>query len=133
MALYPTQTIALTDMAEMNLLNSSSALVIPLTILPMHGWNIASTQLSPTQDYSIRLWISNTPSGNFLPTNASYWHLNRYNDQQFVFYDLNAPTPSPIPPSINIFPVPLLPGNYFLNFLNLVNAENVFSFLATGI
>ena len=136
MALYPTETIALAEIQAqpMTLLNSSSALVVPITIAPLAGYSIATAQLSPTQDYSIRMWLSQTPTGNFVPTHASFWYLARYDDQQIVFYDLAGnPVPTPVPPCLSIFPVPVIPGNYFLNFLNLVNAENVFSFFANPI
>ena len=102
---------------------------------------ISAAQLSPTQDYSIRFWFSSKPNGIFVPNNFSFFHMNRFIDKMYLYYDTNVtlppadqivslPTMQSYGPA-NIFPIPLQPGSYFLNFLNLVNAENIFSFSST--
>jgi hypothetical protein len=123
--LYPTTTYPLAGFPPMAAIDSSNLLVIPITIPALQGLMFGLAQLSPTQDYSLRAWISRTPGGDFVPTNASYWHLNRTPDQLILVYDMNG-----TPPPGNILAIPLFVGDYNLNILNLVNTENVFSFSA---
>jgi len=127
MPLYPTSALILPQMQGINAIQSSSALLAPFTLMPGTAMQFSGSQLSPTQDYSIRLWMSVLPGGDFIPTIFSYWHLNRTADQLITPYDMSYPAPS----GRYVIPVPLLPGDYYLNVLNLVNAENVFSFSST--
>ena len=127
--LYPIAILDLPTMQGMNAVNPGSAVATTFTLQPGSGWSMAMMQLAPTQDYSLRAWISALPGGQFLPTRMSYWHLNRKNAPVVVVYDL-AITPDSLETG---YAVPLLPGVYVLNILNLVNSENVFSFSATEI
>lgn len=126
--LYPTTTVDLAAMPAMNLLEPGSLLVIPLTVAPGSGLLCSMLQLSPTQDYSLRGWLSRLPCGLFLPTNTSYWHFDRYNEQQVAIYDRAR---DPLPATLgNLYPLAVAPGAYCLNILNVVNSENIFSFAA---
>jgi len=125
--LYPTTAVDISTINTMGCIESSSLLTIAITVPSLGGIKFAMSQMSPTQDYSIRVWFSILPGGDFIPTNASYWHLNRYVDQILTLYDINANKPT----GSNILAIGVPSGNYNLNLLNLVNSENVFSFLAT--
>ncbi len=131
MMLYPTTIVNdLAAIEGMSAVASSSSIVCPITIAAQTGILLSMVQLAPTQDYSLRAWVSYQPGGQFLPTISSYWHLNRHNDQMIFVYDMNSPIPNTL---CNVHAIPLPAGNYTLNILNLVNAENVFSFSSTAI
>jgi hypothetical protein len=143
--LYPTTTIDLAQMAGMTRLEASSLLVIPLIVTPSGVLRCAMMQLSPTQDYSIRGWLSRLPGGLFLPTHASFWHFPRGYEQQIVIHDRALAVPDDPPgPGDQLgpygqrlgglgtrYPLAVSPGSYCLNILNLVNGGNIFSFSAT--
>lgn len=129
MALYPTVYVSLEDIQGMTELLSSNLMVVPLVINPQQGQMLALAQLSPTQDYSLRFWLSMKPNGIFVPTNASFYHMNRTADRLYLYYDMNSTPPS----APNILGIPVPTGSYKLNILNLVNAENVFSFSSTDV
>ena len=122
--LYPTTMITIAAAEGMSAIDAGSLVGITLTVRPRFGIMMAMAQLSPTQDFSIRAWVSDKAGGNFLPTNASYWELNRSPDQLVLVYD-RAGVP---PVSGNIRLIPVAPGFYVANVLNLINLENVFSF-----
>ena len=124
--LYPTTTIALENIQGLNLLNSSSLLLVPIIISSGIGITLSMEQVAPTQDYSMRSWISLLGDGNFYPTNTSFWYLPRIISQLVLVYDFNFPVPVG-----NYLTIPVPPGNYLLNILNLVNAQNYFGFTST--
>lgn len=121
--LYPTTVIALPP-DGMLAINSGSLLAIAFSVRPGRGLAFAMAQLSATQDFSLRVWVSRTPGGLFVPTNASYWHLNRTTEPILLVHDASGTPVTPYKP----LALPLLPQSYHMNVLNLVNTENVCSF-----
>lgn len=86
---------------------------------------IGTTEFVP-QDQSIRCWISRDLSGqsvHLTPPTANMWHLSALLRDDITVYDV---TSVDVPP--NTIGVPLEPGWYWLNALNLVNQQNTFSF-----
>ena len=90
---------------------------------------ITLVQSAPTQDHSLRAWVSVTPNG--LPvTNqpgARTWHPNRIPDERVLIVDAAIPQPE------HRMPVPVPAGSYHLNVHNLCSAENSFSIALTKI
>lgn len=87
----------------------------------------AITQIAPTQDHSLRCWLSGVPNGMSLTYRLplAYWHANRVVSEKVVIHDLER---SPIPNAPGrLGTKAVVPGTYFLNVLNLVNAANVFT------
>ena len=77
--------------------------------------------LHPSQDYSIRAWLSPIRGGNPVPDAASMWTLTALQKRIVYAYDATA----------NLGPfdgicLDVLPGNYWINVLNLVNETNSF-------
>ena len=129
--LYPVTNIDISVIPETNFILAGNLTTISLTIAPLTGQMISMMQVAPTQDFSMRVWISPQQDGQFTPLNASFWYLNRYLNSTFLFYDLNGTPPTTIAPTgYNLILVPVFPANYYLNVLNLVNAQNIFSFAA---
>jgi hypothetical protein len=79
------------------------------------------------QDQSIRCWVSFIKGGASVhetPITAKQWHLSALLRDDIVVYDSTSVEVEP--PTIGI---PVEPGAYWLNVLNLVNQPNMFSFV----
>lgn len=88
---------------------------------------ITLVQSAPTQDHSLRAWVSRLPNG--IPVTeqpgARTWHPNRIPDERVLFVDAALPLPD------HRMPVAVPAGNYHLNVLNLCNSMNSFSIALT--
>jgi hypothetical protein len=83
------------------------------------------------QDRSLLAWVSTQPGGQYfynLPAYLQCWHPNRrINSGEFIVYDSSLDTVQAD------YAIPLAPGNYFINVLNLVNLANAFSYILTDL
>lgn len=107
----------------------SGALAALALHLPAGGvWRIAVAHVAPRQDHSVRAWISGgeTPGGAAMAIAgfgaASVWHPNRTPDEVAYLHDRDIPRD----PAWGIA-VASVPGNWWLNLLNLANGENACS------
>ena len=123
MSLYPTIDIDPSVQGRQTSPQGSLAL-IPITIDPGQAVRVVLLQTGPAQDFSMRAWVSVLPDGVSVSTDSvsAYWSLPRMPDM-FILHDV-AVTPDAT--AFRTIPVP--PGSYVLNILNLVNSENTFSF-----
>lgn len=102
----------------------SGALVSwPLDLTSASMIQIILAQLSLTQDYSLRAWISVYVNG--IPLAPGYVPVMQTGGLPLVVYI------SPQTPPANTFAVPVSPGLYVLNVFNLTNEANVLGYLAT--
>ena len=99
-------------------------LVVPeQTYLNLTMAQIILSELQIPQDQSIRCWISQTKGGaNVDYTQQLTWHLTALLHHTIAVYDQALP-----PPTGFTLAVPVAPGNYWLNALNLVNESNSFA------
>jgi hypothetical protein len=119
MELYPTTTVSV-DQAANNIQSAQGALtVIPITIAPSSVTRFTVTQTSTAQDYTLRVWISQTRDGQAL---GDVWYASRVADKVRAFY-----TPDQSPPT-GLVAIPLMAGNYYINVLNLTLQANSFTF-----
>jgi len=108
----------------MHYLPPGNLAVIQLNVMSGQIVKFAMLQNSATQDFSMRAWVSLVPSGKTLGTNVAteFWPLPRVPNLCAV-YDQSLEPPDDI-----LRAIPVLPGVYILNILNLIGAINVFSF-----
>jgi hypothetical protein len=106
---------------------SGNVAYAPIAIGPGDAFEFTVTHVSPTQDHSLRCWLSGVPNGMSLTERLplNYWHANRTISEKVVIHDLSRSPIAPAPGRLGTIAVP--PGPYFLNVLNLVNAANVFA------
>jgi hypothetical protein len=98
--------------------------VYTITLLPKSGLMISLLHVAFTEDFSVRVWFSETQGGESITMGPfRVIPLTRL-PTVFVLYD--PAVPINIPSGAIGFPIS--PGNYIMNFLNLANAENIFSF-----
>lgn len=129
--LYPI-TIAQLDqiIAVPNQINQGSMWCVPITLEAGTANTIVALQASVTEDFSIRSWFSLQPNANslFLDNEKAFFNLLRI-PTQLVMYDQNYAPPQLVNPKTQYqILFPLQPGNYYMNFLNLINQKNVFTF-----
>jgi len=78
------------------------------------------------QDFSMRGWFSRKVPGGvsviYTPESLSRWHLTALQKRIIQLYDSSSNIEPTQPSSIG-----LLPGEYWLNILNLVNETNFFA------
>ena len=121
--LYPVVNINPSSIEGMHVVPPGNLVAVPLSIISGQVLKFVVLQNSPTQDFSMRAWISITPGGatvgNTLTT--QYWPVVRYPDV-IVLHDMNVVLPDVLRT------IPVLPGSYTLNVLNLVNEKNVFTY-----
>jgi len=109
--------------------------VFPITVeagqtITLEMGQLIADQENLPQDQSIRVWLSPKKGGMSVvdnPITAARWHLSLVQMDIVAIYDLlSVPTPQGIA-------VPVVPGSYWLNVLNLVNEPNMFSLeITTG-
>lgn len=82
---------------------------------------------SANQDFSLRVWVSVEPGDRPAVETPYYiiWYANRNDAEITTIYDEANDAPA-----FNTT-VPLPPGNYTVNVLNLVNRENAFTIVLT--
>lgn len=104
-----------------------SCIVIPIELAPKTCLDIICSQspindIANTEDFSLRVWISNANGGNPICSYPSYLASlipNRYPSAKFFsLYDVVKP------PSNKLYPIGANPGSYFFNILNLINSQN---------
>lgn len=88
-------------------------------------------RLMPTQDFSIRCWLSKFPGGESLSLapQASYWHLNRVANFEIVITSSEEPILNPLTVS---YVIKADSGEYYLNALNMTLTPNPFYVSATS-
>ena len=96
---------------------------IDLTIISMTSIDLS--QMSQTQDYSLRAWVSKYPSGIFFP--PGHYAVKKFGWSPIVIYK------SPQTPPDDSFSIMVEDGKYYLNILNLTNETNVFGFMKTDL
>lgn len=124
MALYPTTVIDNATLAqEPNFINPSSLIVTPIDMTTAQMVQIDVQQMSNTQYFSLRAWVSQFQNGiAFAPGN---YPVLTWAGALIVIY-----VPGQTP-SANTFAIQVPVGTYWFNILNLTNEHNVFSFLIT--
>lgn len=124
--LYPKTAIDVNQ--PVNELPSGHIGLLPLTLEAGQTISISLKQIITNpqnlpQDRSLRAWISEQPGGRSLTesTNITAAHLTALNT---TVIRVLAPGAAPETDGFNI---PALPGQYWLNVLNLVNEANSFA------
>lgn len=124
--LYPTRLITETTPNHNYKIPNNSLYAFALTIGDDEAKNIVLMHTAlDRQDFSIRAWVSRDVAGSevvFIPHSVSFWHPNRSPHEIITIFDKNMTVPDVSAP------LGLEPGDYFLNILNLSNAENSFSY-----
>ena len=92
----------------------------PVDLTNVNMIQITLAQLSQTQDYSLRAWVSVYEQGVPLPPGAT--PVMRISGFPFIVY-----TASQIPPAASIA-VLVAPGVYVLNVFNLTNEQNILGY-----
>jgi len=123
MAIYDILVLGSTA-TGMQLLPPGNLGIYTFTLAPMNGFMISLLHVAQTEDFSVRAWFSTQPGGESIITGTYRVIPLARLPTVFVFYDLALPII--VPPGAVPLPVP--PGTYIMNFLNLANAENIFSF-----
>jgi hypothetical protein len=123
MSLYP---VTITDPATVSVGNngiaSGTLIAVSIDMTSTQMMQIVMAQLSLTQDYSLRTWVSVYPDGNAIAPGV--FPILR-NGIPFIIYVAGQTPPS------NTYAILVTPGSYFLNILNLTNENNVFAFSPT--
>lgn len=131
MALYPITTLTpATASVEPNLLPSGTLFVIPIDMTTVNMTQLTLNQMSNTQDYSMRAWVSQFPDGIPLPSSVGtgIYPVMKWDGLPIVVY-LSGQTP---PENTYSIEVPSS-GIYNLNVLNLTNMANYFGFSKTDL
>ena len=125
MSLYPT-TILDAESAGLrpNPIPSGSLIVIPIDMTTVAMTQVMLVQVSYTQDYSLRTWLSLHPDGLAI---AGVIPILKTAGIPLVIHIAD----QILPPDVNAIAVE--PGQYMLNVLNLTNEANVFSFSKTDL
>lgn len=126
MSLYPIRIIARDDAVGQPLheITNGGLAAVPLSIAADQAIKVTVLHAAPTQDHSLRCFLSDRPGGNAVgtaPVSAIYWHANRVPNEPVIVATEGAAPDDGTP----VIVVP--PGDYYLNVLNLVNTANVFS------
>lgn len=122
MSLYPTTVIDPATLAlEPNIIQPGNLIVAPIDMTEAQMVQIDLQQMSNTQYFSLRAWLSLYQNGIAYPP-GNYSVLN-WAGAPIVIY-----VPGQTPPDYT-FAIEVPPGMYFLNILNLTNEHNIFSFI----
>lgn len=111
---------------EPNLLPPGNLIVVPLDMTIVQMTQIMLQQMSNTQDYSMRAWISQFPGG--IPLGSGIYSVLKFGAGLPIIVHVASQTPPE-----NTFPVLVSPTEYFVNILNLTNEANFFGFLQTNL
>ncbi len=135
MSLYPIiqidPSIAVLDP---NKIPSGTLIVIPIDMTTVNMTSLTISQVSNTQDFSLRAWVSIYRDGDALPSPAlpqpssGIYPVLRWVGLPLVLY-----LPGFTPPDDTV-PIALPgPGLYYFNLLNLTNELNYFGFGKTDL
>ena len=131
MSLYPTTVLdAVTAALNPNPIQPGNLIVIPIDMTSTLMTSIDLQQMSNTQDYSMRAWLSVYESGIALPSDANPAGI--YPVIKFSQYNIIVYREGQTPPE-STFPILVPAGEYFLNILNLTNELNYFGFTKTDL
>ena len=127
MTLYPITNLSpLVAAIGGNLLPSGSLITIPIDMTIAQMTQIIVGQISQTEDFGMRGWISLYPDGISLISGlSSVFPLMRMSPQPLVIY-----IQGQIPP-VGAIEALVKPGQYYLNILNLTNTQSMFAFALT--
>ena len=126
MSLYPTIVLdAATAALDNNFIPPGTLVVIPIDMTVPQMTQISMAQLSLTQDYSLRTWVSVYPGGRVID---ALFPILRTVGLPFIIY-----VAGQTPPANATYTILVTPGNYYLNILNLTNEANVFAFSQTDL
>ena len=123
MAIYDIIVLG-TTATGMQLLPAGKLGIYNINVQPLTALMISMMQIAQTEDFSIRGWISTQAGGQSIVSGTNQVFPLIRLPTVYIIYD---------PAMILTIPdgavgIPAAPGNYILNFLNLANAENIFSF-----
>lgn len=131
MALYPITFLdAVTAGMAPNPIPSATLVAIPIDMSTVQMTQLTVAQLSFTQNYSLRAWLSVYPAGIPLPPDAPpdfFPVLGAMVGLPIVIY-----TATQTPPG-NTLDILVDAGSYIFNILNLTNELNVFGFSKTDL
>lgn len=129
MPIYPI-TITDTDTLSVdpNLLLPGNMTCVPIDMTTVRMTQITMQQLSNTQDYSLRAWVSLYREGVALGDDSK----KTYTIMRNILLPIIIYTAGQVPP-VESFSVLVEPNYYFLNILNLTNEANYFSFVKTDL
>ena len=97
---------------------AGNLLMFPVDMSQVNMLQIALAQLSQTQDYSLRAWVSVYPNGMPLP--PGYVSVLKVGGLPLVLFAFGL-----IPPTNTLLCPIALRQQYILNVLNLTNEDNV--------
>jgi hypothetical protein len=111
-------------------IDPGAGIAFAFTLAPSDVKNVIIVQIAPnTQDNALRCWVSHQMGGTQVveyPINVAFWHANRVPNEIITVYD------QALPPPVGAA-LPLAPGSYYVNILNLTNEKNAFSFVLTDV
>jgi hypothetical protein len=123
MAIYDTIILGATA-TGMQLLPAGKLGLYQVSVPAGDGIVLSMMQIAMTEDFSIRAWFSLVPAGiSIISGTFQVFPLIRA-PTSYILYD---PAITVQPPA-GVLAFPVAPGDYVLNFLNLANMENIFSF-----
>lgn len=126
MSLFPiTELDANTAAQGNNLLPAGTLIVIPIDMTSVRMTQITVAQVSATQDYSMRTWLSEFPDGVAIAPGP--FPVLRTSGLPFVVYITGQTPPD------GCYAMLVTPGTYILNIVNLTNEANLFSFSKTDL
>ena len=127
--LYPHYTLdPASASAEPNLLASGTLALIPVDMTVTQMTRIVMTQVSLSQDFGIRCWLSRYPLGeSVIAPPPGMMALSRMTPRPLIVY-----TAEQTPPSNTVL-AQVPPGLYYLNVLNLTNCPVIFLFSYTDL
>jgi len=124
--LYPLTIIEDLDPDQVYTIDPGCLVSFPLVVGENDATVITAVHAAPTYvnpDHSIRTWVSEKPGGTtiaFSPITVTYWHPNRIPNERVIIHDKNVIVTLPNN-------IPVSPGVFYINMLNLVNQKNVFT------
>lgn len=94
--------------------------IAPITVKPGQAFVCAMMHTGQTQDFSMRVWLSDEQDGIPVGIPANYWPMMRVAEMLSV-----SDTSSSYAATGRAIVVPS--GTYYLHVLNLCNSENIFA------
>jgi hypothetical protein len=114
--------------ANPNVIPSGTLALIPIDMTVTQMTKIIVTQVSLTQDFGLRGWVSQYPLGiSLIVPLPDTFSLSRMTPAPLLIYVVDQ---IPLPDMIL---APVLAGLYYLNILNLTNLPAVFAFFKTDL
>jgi hypothetical protein len=123
MTLYPTITLdPLTTVIGGNIVPAGSLVIMPIDMSAVLMRQIIVGQISQTEDFGMRGWVSLYPNGISLITGLNaVFPLMRMSPQPLVVYVQGQSPP------LGSIQALVTPGLYYLNILNLTNTQSMFA------